>query len=71
MAAAEPVVLIGRENIAVAKLEELSSGPPISGSLKARTEAKVRAEIEGQVERTFADEGQRVRRRGLARPPGR
>ncbi|MBA3760073.1 MAG: hypothetical protein H0X07_06025, partial [Gemmatimonadales bacterium] len=27
MAAADPVVLIGRENIAVAKLEELRSGP--------------------------------------------
>jgi RND family efflux transporter MFP subunit len=62
MAAADPVVLIGRENIAVAKLEELRSGPPISGTLEARTEARVRAEIGGAVERTFADEGQRVRR---------
>lgn len=62
MAAADPVVLIGRENIAVAKLEELRSGPPISGSLEARTEARVRAELGGQVKRTFADEGQRVRR---------
>ena len=62
MVAADPVVLIGRENIAVAKLEELRSGPPISGSLEARTEARVRAELAGQVKRTFADEGQRVRR---------
>ena len=61
MAPADPVVLIGRENIAVAKLEELRSGPPISGTLEARTEARVRAELGGQVERTFADEGQRVR----------
>ncbi|MEP7226354.1 MAG: efflux RND transporter periplasmic adaptor subunit [Gemmatimonadales bacterium] len=61
MAAADPVVLVGRENIAVAKLEELRSGPPISGTLEARTEARVRAEMGGQVERTFADEGQRVR----------
>jgi RND family efflux transporter MFP subunit len=60
--AADPVVLIGRENVAVAKLEELRSGPPISGTLEARTEARVRAEMGGQVERTFADEGQRVRR---------
>ena len=59
---ADPVVLIGRENIAVAKLEELRSGPAISGSLEAKTEAKVRAQFLGQVERTFADEGQRVRR---------
>jgi RND family efflux transporter MFP subunit len=62
MAAADPVVLVGRENIAVAKLEELRSGPPISGSLEARTEARVRAELGGSVERTFVDEGQRVRR---------
>ena len=62
MAAPDPVVLVGRENIAVAKLEELRSGPPISGTLEARTEARVRAEMGGQVERTFADEGQRVRR---------
>ena len=61
MAPADAVVLIGRENIAVAKLEELRSGPPISGTLEARTEARVRAELGGQVERTFADEGQRVR----------
>jgi len=62
MAVPDPVVLVGRENIAVAKLEELRSGPPISGSLEARTEARVRAEVGGQVKRTFADEGQRVRR---------
>ncbi len=58
---ADPVVLIGRENIAVAKLEELRSGPAISGTLEARTEARVRAELAGPVVRTFADEGQRVR----------
>ncbi len=61
MAPADPVVLIGRENIAVAKLEELRSGPPITGTLEAKTEARVRAELAGQVKRTFADEGQRVR----------
>ena len=62
MAAADPAVLVGRENIAVAALEELRSGPAVSGSLEARTEARVRAELAGPVERTFADEGQRVRR---------
>ncbi|MEO8089843.1 MAG: efflux RND transporter periplasmic adaptor subunit [Gemmatimonadales bacterium] len=61
MATADPVVLIGRENIAVAKLEELRSGPAISGTLAARTEARVRSELVGQVKRTFVDEGQRVR----------
>jgi membrane fusion protein, multidrug efflux system len=61
MAAANPVVLIGRENLAVATVAELRSGPPISGSLEPKVEARVRSEIMGPVERTFADEGQRVR----------
>jgi len=60
-AAVEPVVTVGAENIALARLTELRSGPAISGSLQPKTEARVRAEIGGPVERTFADEGQRVR----------
>src|SRR5688572_18482110 len=61
MAAVEAVVTVGAENIAIARLAELRSGPAISGSLQPRTEAQVRAEISGPVKRTFADEGQRVR----------
>jgi RND family efflux transporter MFP subunit len=61
MAAADPVVTVGAENITVAQLAELRSGPTISGSLQPRTEARVRAEIAGPVERTHAEEGQRVR----------
>jgi membrane fusion protein, multidrug efflux system len=61
IAPADPLVMIGRENIAVARLAELRSGPAISGTLEAKTEAKVKAELLGQVERTFVDEGQRVR----------
>jgi len=60
-AAADPLVLVGRENIAVADSAELRSGPAISGSLEPKVEARVRAEIMGPVERTFVDEGQRVR----------
>jgi membrane fusion protein, multidrug efflux system len=60
-APADPVVLIGRENLAVAALAELRSGPSISGSLEPEVEARVRSEIMGPVERTFAEEGQRVR----------
>jgi RND family efflux transporter MFP subunit len=59
------VVLIGRENLAIATLTELRSGPAISGSLEPKVEAKLRAEITGPVERTFADEGQRVRQGAL------
>ena len=61
MAAVDPVVTVGAENITVAQLAELRSGPTISGSLQPRTEARVRAEIAGPVERTHAEEGQRVR----------
>ena len=61
MAAVDPVVTVGAENITVAQLAELRSGPTISGSLQPRTEARVRAEIAGPVEQTHADEGQRVR----------
>jgi RND family efflux transporter MFP subunit len=62
MAAADPVVLIGRENVAVADSAELRSGPALSGSLEPKVAATVRAEIMGPVERTYIDEGQRVRR---------
>jgi membrane fusion protein, multidrug efflux system len=61
MAAVDPVVTVGAENITVAQLAELRSGPTISGSLQPRTEARVRAEIAGPVKQTHADEGQRVR----------
>ena len=61
MAAADPAVTVGAENITVAQLAQLRSGPTISGSLQPRTEARVRAEIAGPVEQTHADEGQRVR----------
>jgi RND family efflux transporter MFP subunit len=64
-AAADPVIMVGRENIAVASLSDLRSGPAISGTLEPRVDARLRAEISGSVERTFADEGMRVRRGAL------
>ena len=67
MAAVEPVITVGAENITVAQVSELRSGPAISGSLQPRTEARVRAEIAGPVKQTHADEGQRMRRRGSRR----
>ena len=63
MAVADPVVLVGAENIAVAQLDraaERTDHLRLAGA--AKTEARVRAEIGGPVKRTFADEGQRVRR---------
>jgi RND family efflux transporter MFP subunit len=58
----DAVVTVGQENIAVAKLAELRSGPAISGTLVPKVEAKLRAEIGGPIERTYADEGMKVRR---------
>ena len=61
-ATADPVVVIGRENLAIAELAELRSGPAISGTLQPKLEARVRAEIMGPVEQTYVDEGQKVRK---------
>jgi RND family efflux transporter MFP subunit len=59
---AETIVTVGPENVAVATLSELRSGPPVSGSLEPEQAATVRAEIGGSVLRTYADAGQRVKR---------
>ncbi len=59
---AEAIVTVGSENIAVAALAELRSGPPISGSLEPEQAATIRAEVGGSVLRTTADAGQRVKR---------
>jgi RND family efflux transporter MFP subunit len=59
---AEAIVTVGPENIAVATLSELRSGPPVSGSLEPEQAATVRAEVGGSVLRTYADAGERVKR---------
>jgi RND family efflux transporter MFP subunit len=59
---AEAAVTVGPENIAVATLAELRSGPAISGSLEPDQAATVRAEVGGSVLRTEVDAGQRVKR---------
>ncbi len=59
---AEAIVTVGRENIAVATLSELRSGPAVSGSLEPEQSATVRAEVGGAVLRTYADAGLRVKR---------
>jgi RND family efflux transporter MFP subunit len=59
---AEAVVTVGPENIAIATLAELRSGPTISGSLEPEQAATVRAEVGGSVLRTTVDAGQRVKR---------
>ena len=59
---AEAIVTVGPENVAVAALSELRSGPAVSGSLEPEQSASVRAEVGGSVLRTYADAGERVKR---------
>jgi RND family efflux transporter MFP subunit len=59
---AEAVVTVGPENVAVAGVAELRSGPAISGSLEPEQAATVRAEVGGSVLRTYVDAGERVER---------
>jgi len=59
---AETVVTVGPENVAIANLAELRSGPTISGSLEPEQQATVRSEVSGSVLRTFVEAGERVRR---------
>ncbi len=54
------VQMIGPDNIAVAKVDTLRSGPTISGTLVADREARIRAEIGGAVLQTLVESGQRV-----------
>lgn len=54
-------VVIGPENITVVAETTLVDGPPISGSLGAEREARVRAELGGSVLQVFAEPGQAVK----------
>jgi membrane fusion protein (multidrug efflux system) len=58
--AAPQAVVIGPENVQVAAVEELRTGPALSGALKAEREAQVRAQAGGTVLRLYADQGQAV-----------
>lgn len=54
-------VVIGPENVHVAAVKEIASGPAISGSLAAEREARVNAEAAGVVRAVHAEKGQAVR----------
>jgi len=58
----EPVITVGPENIVVAAVTELRSGPTISGTLEPVQVATVRAQVPGPVLHTRAEEGARVKR---------
>jgi RND family efflux transporter MFP subunit len=62
---AAPAVVVSQENLVVAERAVLSSGPAISGSLRADREATVRAEVPGAVLQTAVEEGQAVKKGAL------
>jgi RND family efflux transporter MFP subunit len=60
-AASTPIgMIVGPENVAVVKAEEIRSGPAISGNLEPEEQATVRAEVGGAVLQTMAEQGDRV-----------
>jgi RND family efflux transporter, MFP subunit len=62
-AATTPIgMVVGPENIAVVKAEQLRSGPAISGNLEPEVQATVRAEVGGAILETMVEQGDRVRR---------
>jgi len=65
---AEPrqeAVVVGKENTARAAVQEILTGPLISGALQAEKEATVRAEVGGAVLEVNGEEGQPVRKGAL------
>src|SRR3954469_12134665 len=53
-------IVVGLENIAVAKTGSIMSGPALSGTLEPEREAVLRAQVQGSVLQTYADQGQAV-----------
>ncbi|HEV7394159.1 MAG TPA: efflux RND transporter periplasmic adaptor subunit [Burkholderiales bacterium] len=58
-AKAQPMI-VGPENIAVASNGSIMIGPAISGTLQPEREAVLRAQVQGSVLQTYADQGQAV-----------
>ena len=55
-----PAVTVGPENIAIATMQNIQTGPQMSGSLEPDREATIRAEVSGAVLQTLVDQGTRV-----------
>jgi membrane fusion protein (multidrug efflux system) len=53
-------IMVGPENIAVATTGAIMSGPALSGTLEPEREAVLRAQVQGSVLQTYADQGQAV-----------
>lgn len=58
----ESAVVLGPENVARVEARTLRSGPVISGALRARRAATLRAEVAGPVLEVVAEQGQPVKR---------
>ncbi|MFL5565275.1 MAG: efflux RND transporter periplasmic adaptor subunit [Gemmatimonadaceae bacterium] len=59
MAKVETMV-VGPENITIATTASIMAGPSISGTLEPEREAVLRAQVQGSVLQTYADQGQAV-----------
>jgi membrane fusion protein (multidrug efflux system) len=59
--AKQETMLVGPENVAVVRAEQIRTGPALSGSLAPEKQATIRAEMSGAVVQTYAEAGQRVR----------
>lgn len=57
---AERAVVLGPESWTVVKVSRIESGPTLSGTLRPKREATLRAQVPGAVTGTFADGGQAV-----------
>jgi RND family efflux transporter MFP subunit len=57
-----PEIVLGPEDAAVVIEGPISAGPALSGTLAAREQATVRAQLGGTVLETYAEPGERVRR---------
>ncbi|HEY3112291.1 MAG TPA: efflux RND transporter periplasmic adaptor subunit [Gemmatimonadaceae bacterium] len=53
-------MVVGPENITVATTGSIMAGPSISGTLEPEREAVLRAQVQGSVLQTYADQGQAV-----------
>ena len=59
-AEANEAMIVGPENITVATNGSIMTGPTISGTLEPEREAVLRAQVQGSVLQTYADQGQAV-----------
>jgi RND family efflux transporter MFP subunit len=57
-----PAFTLGPENVATVETATLQTGPLVSGTLRARREATVRAEVAGTVQAVLAEPGEPVRK---------